>query len=337
MTEGIRSFRVAQLGLESTKGTAVAATVLWRGLGTFQDGTVRNYPEESLGYFVKVDRHYEAMTVARMTMESTPFTFEQAPYLFASCIKNVVAGAADGAGSGKIYTYPFSTTTLNTVKTYTLEAGDNIQGWEAAYGFCRSFEISGSGGQDSDAVMISAEWIAREWAKTTLSSPSLVAVEEASFLKSKLYIDAVGGTMGSTQKTAMFVGFTFRADPGIREMFTGDGNLYFTDALLRKQPEITCDIEMLYTTDAIAQIDNWLAGTPVLIEIALEGTALTGAGTTYTYKTLRLQMPGSWKEFSGLEDVEEGDKITGTFIPAYDTTAGIGPSIVVVNEVTTLP
>jgi len=263
--------------------------------------------------------------LAKLTMDAFPLTFEQLPYVLSAGVKNVVSGSADGSGSGKIYTYPFSTSTLNTLTSWTLEAGNNQQAWEAAYGVVTGFEISGSGGGDSDAVQLSAEWVAREWSTTTYTSLSLAAVEEAVFPKAKLYIDAIGGTMGSTQKTATLVDFSLRVDTGVRAMFTGDGNLYFTDALLRARPEVICEIGMLYNDTTIAEITNWLAGTSRQIEIKLEGSTLNTAGTAYSKKTVRIQLPGSWETFSGLDEVEGGDKVTGTFRAGYNTTSASGP------------
>lgn len=332
MSEGLKVFRRIQIGIESTAGTITAATVIVRADGTMEDGTVRNYVDESVGYFVPTDRSYEAYTIAKLGIDSTPVTFEQLPYFLTAGIKQDIAGTQDGAGSGYIYTFDFSTTSANTIDTLSIEAGDNQQEWESAYFVVKDFEISGEGGGESDAVMFSANLVGREWEKDSFSSLSLSAVEEVSFSKSKLYIDAIGGTMGNTQKTSTMVDFALSVTTGAEEMFTGDGSLTFTDALLRSRPEITLELGMLYNSDTITEIDNWLAGTSRQIEIKLEGSAFNTAGTDYSNKTIKLQLPGSWETFSGLDEVQGGDKVTGTFKSGYNTTAGAGPSIIVVND-----
>lgn len=332
MSEGLRVFRKLQAGIENTAGTQTAATIIMRNEGSMEDGTVRKFVDESVGYFVPTDRSYEAYTIANLSLDSSPLTFEQLPYILTAGVKQDASGTLDGTGSGYIYTYTFSTTAANTLDTLSLEAGDSQQEWEAAYGVVKDFEISGEGGGDSDAVMVSANLIAREWSKSTYTSLSLASVEEAVFPKSKLYIDAIGGTMGSTQVTNTMVDFSLSVTTGVEEMFPGDGNLYFADALLRSRPEITLELGMLYNSDTITEIDNWLAGTSRQIEIKLEGSALNTAGTAYTYKTVEIQLPGSWETFSGLDEVQGGDKVTGTFKSGYNTTAGAGPVIIVVNE-----
>ena len=47
---GVKALRKVQLGLESTKGTAVAATALWRGTGTIEDKREVVFPDEDIGY-----------------------------------------------------------------------------------------------------------------------------------------------------------------------------------------------------------------------------------------------------------------------------------------------
>lgn len=336
MSEGLKVFRKLQLGIENTAGTQTAATYILRSEGTMEDGTVRNYVDESVGYFVPTDRSYEAYTIANLAIESSPMTFEELPYILTAGVKQDDTGTQDGTGSGYIYTYAFSTTSANTIDTLSLEAGDNQQVWESAYGVVKDFEISGEGGGESDAVMYSANLVAQEWSKDSFTGLSLSAVEEAIFSKSELYIDAIGGTMGSTQSTSTMVDFSLSATTGVEEMFTGDGALTFTDALLRSRPEITLELGMLYNSNTITEIDNWLAGTSRQIEVKLVGSALNTAGTEYTYKAVRIQLPGSWESFSGLDEVQGGDRVTGTFKAGYNTTAGAGPSIIVVNENTSL-
>ena len=41
-----------------------------------------------------------------LAMAATPATFEQLPHILEAGIKSVGTGAADGAGTGKIYAYP---------------------------------------------------------------------------------------------------------------------------------------------------------------------------------------------------------------------------------------
>ena len=329
--------RKAQMVVEATKGTGIPATSIWRGPISWDDDTTIREIEEAIGVFIGYDREVETQCLGLLTLEPTPLTPEQFPYICAASIKDVVSGSADGAGSGKIYTYPFSTTTMNSVKAYTWEVGDNQQAWEGNYGGCVAFNISGGGGADADPIMMSADWVIREWAKTTFTAAlSVPAVNSLVFAKSKLFIDAIGGTIGTTQKTGTMVDFALRVDPGMRLMRTGDGQLYYTDIDLRAMPSVRLELGMLYNANTIAQIDNYLARTHVLLEIDCIGDDLGTAGTTYSTKKVRIQLPGYWEDFSGLDGVQGGDRVTGTFVSKYNPTASLGPQIICVNELASL-
>lgn len=239
------------------------------------------------------------------------------------------ATADEGAGT--------SFTICAITRTYTLEYANNKRAFEAAYGFVSDFEIAGTGsGLDQDAVTLAATWHARQWDTTTLT-PALTpqAVNRPMFSKSQLYIDTLAGTMGGTAKSGVMTGFTFTCETGVRSLFAANGQLYFANAFHRSSPVLSCDITMTHGAELLAEYDFWKAGTGRQIQIKLEGAAIT-AGTTYSKKTILIDMPGKWSTFPNLDDLEGADIITGTFMPSYDATPAIGPSITVVNELASL-
>ena len=95
---GIKALRKIQLGRESTAGTEVNASTVWRGMGTLTDNLELTHVEEDIGFISPVDRTYIAKTEGAITFEDTPATFEQIPILFEAGI-DTVAGSQDGAGS----------------------------------------------------------------------------------------------------------------------------------------------------------------------------------------------------------------------------------------------
>ena len=101
---GIRSLRKVQIGLESTSGTAVAATAIYRGQAAIDDQSNPVFPVEDVGYLSGTDRAYIPKKVVNITFPSHEATFEQLPYHLAAGIKNVVNGVANGGTSnGYIY------------------------------------------------------------------------------------------------------------------------------------------------------------------------------------------------------------------------------------------
>ena len=180
---GIRNLRRLQLGKEATAGTAVLATALWRGTGTIQDDTLVVNPSEDIGVIMDTDRVYIPSQGGTLTIDAVPATFEQLPYILAMGIKNITTATADGAGTGKIYTYPFPTVYPKpTAQTYTIEAGDDQQMELTTYGFCESFKLSGkvNAAIENSAVIKTRTVAPVTYASTTISFTTTTIADSAS-------------------------------------------------------------------------------------------------------------------------------------------------------------
>lgn len=223
---------------------------------------------------------------------------------------------------------------------YTAEGGNNARVERASYCFPTQFEISGKGGNDADALMLSSSWMVRQWEKLVAGFTTGIAlptVSEALFGRSKVFIDPINGVMGATEKTDTLASFSYKANTGLRHQFAGTGNLFFSKAERKGTIQIACAISLYQNAAGLAEYDAWRAGTPRLLRIRIDGPNLATPGTTYSQKAIILNMPGTWVKFPNPEDIEGAEVLPGQFRPAYDSTAGIGPSITVVNELTTLP
>lgn len=325
----IRALRRLQLGLESTPGTAVAATARWRGSGLLEDASPYKFSEEDVAYVSGLDRSYKPGLLAKLAMQSAPLTFEQFGYVGAAGIKNVVSGSADGSGSDFIYAYTFPTTAVNTIKTYTIETGDDQQEEEAEYCFVEGFKITG---KPNEALMLSADWLGRQVSPSSFTgSLSLVAVEEVLFNKGKLYIDAVGGTIGGTQKSSTFIGMQLSVKTGAIAVFTGDGSLYFTFHKMT-MPEVLLDITFEHDSTSVTEKANWRAQTARQIRLDFDGNALTTPGTSFSTKKFRIDLAGKWEKFDVIDEINGNDIVKGTFRARYNATAALFAEIKVVNE-----
>lgn len=330
---GIKPLRRIQIGAESTAGTAVAATTYWRGNGVLADSREVTLVEEDTGYISGIDRVYVPKYEGAISFDEIEATFEQLPYILNAGIM-AATGVKDGSGSGYVYTYNFPTTSKPTIKTYTIEMGDDQQAEEMEYCFVEELTISGKAGEP---VMMSANWIGRQVANTTFTgSLSMPAVEEMLFGKAKLYINATSTYPASTQITQSFLSFELKIKTGWQAVYTGDGNLYFTFAKITK-PEITLSLRLEHDSQSVAEKTAWRAGTARAIRILVEGSALTTAGTSYTYKSLIIDVVGKYTEGSGLEDEDDNDVIDLTLTSRYNSTAAAAGRIIVVNSLSALP
>lgn len=330
---GVKALRKIQITAETTAGTQKAATTIWRGTGTLEDKTEVTFPEEDVGILGGADRSYIAFQDAGLALDATPATFEQLPHILEMGVMTATPTQDGTEGSGYAYAYTLPTTAVPTIKTYSIEGGDNQQEEEGAYFFCEDFKLEG---KPREAVMMSANLRGRSVGPESFTTTAtLPEVEEILFQKGKLYIDDVDGTLGETQKSATLLGFSLDVKTGLVPVFAGDGNLYFS-FVKSTAPEVTLQITFEHDGTAVAEKAAWRAQTPRQIRLLFEGSALTTAGT-YTYKTLIIDVAGKWQKFDKLAEQDGNDIVTGTLLARYNATADLFTVLTVVNELSALP
>ncbi|NIR67728.1 MAG: hypothetical protein GWN76_24415 [candidate division Zixibacteria bacterium] len=295
------------------------------------------FPEEDVGYLSKVDRSYIPSVLASINFGDIEASFEQLPYILEAGVKAVGTGVTCG-NSGYKYVYAFPTTAANTLKTFTIEAGDDIQAQEMEYSFVTDFTLSGSGG---DGWMVNSNWQGRQATDTTFTGAlTLPTVEDMIFSKSKLYIDAVGGTIGGTQVTDTLLDATLNVNTGWIPKYTAEGELYFS-FIQSTAPEITLDVTFEFNASAVTERGNWESEVARQVRLECLGAALTGTLTTTTYsfnnKAMIIDLAGKWEKFEAIGDRDGNDIISATLRARYNATAALFAEIAICNEVTTLP
>jgi len=331
---GIRALRKIQLGLEATNtpGAAVVADTIWRGTGTLEDQRETVFPEEDVGFVGGVDRSYVPRLAAALDMDEVEATYEQLPILLTCCFSED-ADPTSTDGSGQVYSFAMSTSTTNTINTATIEMGDNQRADEMEYAYVESMRLSGVAGE---AVKMSANWRGRQANDCEFTtSISLTPVSEILFGEGKLYIDAVATAPGTTVVSASLVGMDLDINSGLTPIYTDGDQLYF-DHLRRDRPEITADLTFEHNASAEAQITAWRAGTPKVVRIEWRGPTLNTAGSTYTAKTVIVDLAGKWESFSKLDEQDGNDVVTGTFRARWNSTAALFAEVTVVNEISGL-
>jgi hypothetical protein len=404
---GVKALRKIELVQEATAGTEVQVkTALWRGTGTLEDQREVVFASEDIGYLSGVDRTYVPKLLGALSLEDTPATFEQLPYLLAMGVENVVAGVAEG--SGYLYEYNLPTIAQGTRRTYSIHGGDDQEVEMGTYAFATGLKLGGKPGEamtmgadlnmrnvdrnqysastisfstsggnhilDSanglagflvgDKIVVSGasnagnnstftvtasaagdltvtETVTTEAAgqsitiRETFTGAALATIEEILFSKGALYIDAVGGTLGATQKSNTFLGMDLSLNTGILPVFTADGQLYFS-FVKQAAPELTFTITFEHDSSAVAEKAAWRAQTARKIRMQWNGTALGSAGATYSTKALRIDAAGKWEKFDTLGEQDGNDIVTGTFRARYNSTAALFANIYVCNTLSAL-
>ena len=236
---GVKKLRKIQLGKETVAGTPVAPTTIWRGTGTLADNRVVSRPPEDVGYLVDVNRGYIASTGSTLSLAGVA-TFEQFPIFLESGVK-LVTPAKDGAGSGYISVYPLPTIAANTIKTRTVEAGDNQEVETAAYMFTKEITLTGTAKQ---AVQLAVVMEGRS------AEPVVYSASCAFILATKKITDAGSGLAIFTTGMSIRVSGTVNND-GIYTVATGGvaGEIVTTEALATESA-VACTIEQVFTAAA---------------------------------------------------------------------------------------
>jgi hypothetical protein len=337
MPGGSRDLRKIQLGQEVTAGTPVAATTIFRGNGGMIEDKVEVVPvEEDSGIIGGTTRRLVTRRWSELMMPAHGATFEQLPYPFSAGVEDVVTGAADGAGTGKIYQYDAPTTAQNSIQTYTMEGGDDVQAEECDYAFVQEINISG----DSEGpLMVSHSWFARPASDTTFTGAlSLVAVEDINFNSAKLYIDDTGGTWGTTEVSGVVRAMNLRWITGLQPWWAVDGsNEFQAHKLAGRTEEILLNLTFEHIAAAVTEKADYRSNALRLLQLKFEGSALGTPGTTYTYKTFILNLEGWYETWGPLEELDGNDIINVAMRVRYDPTDAQKAQAIIVNEVASLP
>lgn len=245
-----------QLGRESTAGTAVAATTIWRGpFSMIEDARERTIVEEQIGNFVSNERSYDSLISARWSQPATPLTYEQVCHILEAGVKTATP-TGTGAVKTRVYNYPFSGTTVNTIRTYTIETGSATVAsdqYEMEMAFVEDFEFAGAFGE---AWTMQSNWLGRQMTQasftTALTAPT---VNDCLFNHTRLFIDASGGGIGTTEKAGVLTAANINVRTGLMQVPVGDGQLYSLDYKWT-QPEITFSITMELEDSSIVAVER---------------------------------------------------------------------------------
>jgi hypothetical protein len=321
------------LGRESTAGSEVNATTIWRGqFASIEDARDRVTVEEQIGLLITGERTYDRSLLARLNLPATELTFEQVPHIFEAGIQTATPG---GAGP-YTYTYAFPTgNSVNTIKTYTIEAHNAVADADAeqmSYGFVEEFTLEADAG---GPWMMSANWVGRQTVtKAPTSLSTLLTTEVATLMRTKLYIDATGGTVGTTPETGTLMGASMRVRTGIVPVMVGDGNLYFsTHKFVR--PEITFSLTLELEEDTnvslvAAERAFYKSNTVRLFKLLAEGATPANA-------SLAMSWAGVYDSIGSYTNADGNTTVTLEGHAVYSSADALFWTTTVTNQVATLP
>lgn len=269
MTYGAWGYNLCQMGQEVTPGTAVAGTTIWRGVfGGFNDDRTREVIEEDIGTLARSERTYDGFLAVSVPMPETGLTYEQFPHVLQASM-----GKVTPTGTGA-YTWLYEVPTDDgapVLQPYTLILGNKLVPSDVRalpYSFVGDWEAKGESGSN---WALTANWKGTRYTNGSFATVALPTVEDAVFAKTKLYIDAANGTIGTTQKLGVLLAATIKYTSNIEMVPVGDGNLYAVAHKLGKPSvnfTIKLELEQSAGVSLVAQERGYMdSNTPRLIRL----------------------------------------------------------------------
>lgn len=331
-----------QLGREGTAGQHAPGVTIWRGDGgNLEDTREPQLVPERTGKTLPTTRNFTPQLGAALNMAATPLTPEQVVHILEAGVKSVGSGTADGVGSsGSTYEYRQGLSSLNNLKTYTIETGDNEAAEAAEHCFVSDFTFSGERGE---AIMMSANWMGRQVSASSFhagaTAPSVTEVMSSG----SIFIDAASGNIGSTQIGAgNILNWELNVTTGWKPKFTVDsGELYFQDVVFDKD-EFSWELNVTYVHDDTArnELSAYRNNEPRLVRLDFAGADYSASGTGTVFggkKGIRIDTPGLYTDFTALEGEDGISTVQATITGGYDETSDEVPSILVANESDSVP
>lgn len=319
-----------QIGRETTPGTSVAATKILAGASAMpSDERTRKSFDPQVGVLVPEEIIYDTFLLAKLAMPQRPLNFQQFPYTLDAGIKTV---SPTGAGP-YIYTYPMAAgATPNSVKTYTIEAGNVAvasDNYKMEYSVVEEFALSANNGEE---WMLSDNWFGRQLTQATMTAALAIpsGLEVATLARTKLFIDAVGGTVGTTQKSGVLMAADMKVKTGLVPVMVGDGNLYFA-AIKNVKPEVTFSMTWELEDGSLAAAERafYRSNTRRLFKWQIEGATPANAKIEITWA-------GRYDKFGDYQNSNGNTTIVVEGHADYDSAAALLWQCIVTNQVASL-
>lgn len=335
MAPGRMDLRRVIVGWETSAGTQVAGTTIWGGTSDgIEDMLTIEQIGEQIGKFSGSDRSVVTAYKSQLALPEVAATFEQLPYLLAWSFGGPKTGVQDGAGTDYLYTTNIPETSGPTLLTSTFEAGDDHQAYEFGYGHCTEWKLQGAGGE---TLKMSATIAGQQKSTATFTAGQVrPTVSEILVSKGKFYLDAIGGAYGGTQVVAQLLAVDISFTAKLEPKYTIDGSLDFTFVAYTGH-EISGSLLFENDTAAQAEILNFESQTPRKLQLKFEGATVSTPGTTYSKKTLIINLPIKFGKVNTLSDQNGNDTISLDFTSKYNVTADDSGQVIIVNELSALP
>lgn len=336
MATAIRPFDKVQMGIESTKGTLVAATrtIVGDGVGFEEEDRYRaNYARGIRGTVggagVTLQKRFRLE-------ENCDLSAEQILWPLMTGIRGQVTPTGGGNAKTWVWT-PQLTTSVITLDTATVEyqQGDGTTAHyygESGYCFTTGFKISSAFG-GVPKLSWSMAGRARQSDTITGALTPYSSLEELTHPLLSVYLDTSWAGLGGTQLQTIVRSLTFDCDTGIRPDYTADGR---SDKDMTKHSVgiLAAKLALVLEADATgaALFTNFRSNDVIYLRKKWVGSAISGGGN----KTV--QIDGAYRFVSDPKRSVDGEQVllTADLEAVYDSTGTSQLLFTVINTLTAI-
>ena len=310
----IHQLKLLQLGKESIRGTAVAATKKFAGVLDVENEDEWDRPEHVLGRQSLFEKGIATRVFQQVGLKySGPAYYEQLLWWLGMAIKGGVSGVQQGGTAAYLWTFEPTLASGDAPDSYTIEYGDEQQNFESEYCIARSITL---GGAPREPWKIDVDIVGRQVTESTVTGALtlVTGLEAPPFNKTNLYIDTAWSGLGGTVKAATLVNCSLTI-PGFKALANADGNNYFSAYGIQGRA-ITGKMAMLFNATANTERDAYAARTAKWVRLDCQGTLIAGS----YYKWLRVDMCIEYTKFKVLGEWEGQTLVEAEFVSCYDAT-----------------
>lgn len=266
------AFRRIQVGLETVRGTGVAADKKLIGTLTMTPNVTWHRPVDERNSLAEFRRNVAVAQGTRLRFEGDA-TYDQLIDFLSMAVRGAISPATVEI-TGRIWTFTPQTTAKNVQDSYTFEYGDDVQAWDSAFVICDNLELSIA---LDEVVSLRADLFGKFAAKTSFTGAiSDSSVTEIVANNMKVFIDSSWANLGNTEVATLVAGATVRLPTGIAPAKYADGSLDFS-AVREARTHLEIDLDLINSTEAITEYDAYVAGTTRAIRLEVTGPIAVGA------------------------------------------------------------
>ena len=333
-------FRRIQTGIETTRGTKVAATRRLLGKLTMDPDITYHRPEDERGSLASFYRQTKMAQRGKISFEGGA-TFEQIIDLLAMSIKGgvtaVVAVAADWPTGTttvpvaavlavlKKWVFAPNLVTRSNPNAFTFEYGDNTRQFASPFCMVENLELSGA----LDEVMnIRADIFSRYpeirvWTGSIAQEPVVdIATNNGALFITDTWAKLQATDISSYKKADLVSGTNFKLETGLMPVKHMDGTVEFTN-FSEGRRHVELGIEYVSSTDGQTEYDKMYSGDQRAIRLRF-----TGSDSQF----VNFDIVGRYMGAPSFFGAKDGENLFELTLASFDDGAAHDFAVTVVNK-----